>query len=721
MPRKPKQLKINDNQPMINEIKDNRVHFDRIDNTLAEKHYGYYLICSVSKSSQVKNSRTYISFKHKKEYYRYKAKQDNSIYKRTPVKNKTLILNNNKDYELLISDVIKRIFIEVKKLRLTESILEGLNYTISVFRSHKIKVNTLDEITIKYFRLVENSVVSTDNMVIKISASRFFNEVTKVNPSLGKQFFNFQIDNTKPYSNKRQNAALPSTVLYQLSFFAEKYFQEIMKKVKDFKEYSKMSFFSLENMLTTLMTEDRKGKSLFVRILLVKLKQELNIDASVLLYSENQILNMNKKDSVKAMNKRSELKKMSYSGVDILKKELNYSLTWFSELFPNYPYDKKVLSRYIGCTPSDIKTIKRTFVEYFDFPMKKLEEILFPSNHHIYSLYLCLLIELGVNQESLEFLEVIKDEDNKYKIKGDDVGLMVLIDVPKHRSNSNITIPIKNNSKLKKMIDFYVEWNTPLYNFSKSNQLLQYVGNGTKVLHQPVGVEKNFLTSYKLTSNNFFTRYEIIDTNNSRLDFIEHRAIRKSHLLQDFYKGKTEFERQMRKNHKSNETTKIYYENQNFEWMGVKKHKIAIAQNLVVGIFKGEVAREEHKTAKLILGPLADCKDNKKPSFHNAPSLKEEEYCTDWCKCLTQCDKSRVVPKIHGPVIYAWIDYMDKEKDKFFRIQDWEKEYLIDYQSACDTINYFENDEKDFCKNEFKKYSNFIQMRFQRVLKVKEN
>ena len=165
---------------------------------------------------------------------------------------------------------------------------------------------------------------------------------------------------------------------------------------------------------------------------------------------------------------------------------------------------------------------------------------------------------------------------------------------------------------------------------------------------------------------------------------------------------------------------KTYYENQNFEWKEAKKHKIALAQNLVVGIFRGEITREEHKSAKLFeVGPMADCKDNKHPTFDYAPNMKENEYCTDWTKCLTLCDKSFVIPKVHGPVIFAWIKYMDNRKEDFIREQDWEKEYLIDYQSAKDTIKNFTKEENDFCISERYKHLNFVQIKFSKTYKAK--
>ena len=137
------------------------------------------------------------------------------------------------------------------------------------------------------------------------------------------------------------------------------------------------------------------------------------------------------------------------------------------------------------------------------------------------------------------------------------------------------------------------------------------------------------------------------------------------------------------------------------------------------GIFKGEISREDHKTAKLINGPMADCKNNKAPTFGGSPNLKENEMCSDWTKCLTQCDKSCVIPKIHGAIIYAWIDHMKRQKEYFIREVDWEKEYLIDYDAAKDTVSYFTEDEQKYAKKNAYKHTGFIQMKFPRTIKEK--
>ena len=63
---------------------------------------------------------------------------------------------------------------------------------------------------------------------------------------------------------------------------------------------------------------------------------------------------------------------------------------------------------------------------------------------------------------------------------------------------------------------------------------------------------------------------------------------------------------------------------------------------------------------------------------------------------------------------------MEKEKEKFFKIQDWEKEYLDDYLSAKDTISYFDEIDKDYCKKEFYKHTRFIKMKFQRIVNTRK-
>lgn len=51
-----------------NFVEENRIHFDSNDELYANEHYGYYLICTIPKSSVVKNPRRYIYYKFKEQY-----------------------------------------------------------------------------------------------------------------------------------------------------------------------------------------------------------------------------------------------------------------------------------------------------------------------------------------------------------------------------------------------------------------------------------------------------------------------------------------------------------------------------------------------------------------------------------------------------------------------------------------------------------------------------
>ena len=344
-----------------------------------------------------------------------------------------------------------------------------------------------------------------------------------------------------------------------------------------------------------------------------------------------------------------------------------------------------------------------------------------PHSHDIYPLVLLLLIKHGINIEVLRSWK-IKKYDGKY-VLGDSLNLFTVIDGIKSRSNNVITTVIKNDSLEKKYIDLYLNIMNAkkLYEKYNGKYFFQYFGNG--VLQD--GLTKMFLQNIGLSPSSyaFYNKYEILDLDGNRIKKFNHKRLRVSHNYQQFLKGKTEYERQLKKNHKDGQTTLQHYEN-SAEWKGLKKHKIATTQNILVGIFKGKIIRSENyktiKALKLFNGALADCKNNKNPTFNNAPKLKENQVCSDWTKCLTQCEQSCVIPKIHGEVIYAWIKYLEEMKEEFISIKDWEKEYLIDYNSAINTISHFTDEEKRYSEENAYKHREFVKLRFNRIIKVKE-
>jgi hypothetical protein len=55
---------------------------------------------------------------------------------------------------------------------------------------------------------------------------------------------------------------------------------------------------------------------------------------------------------------------------------------------------------------------------------------------------------------------------------------------------------------------------------------------------------------------------------------------------------------------------------------------------------------------------------------------------------------------------------MEKEKERFYNILDWEKEYILDYEAAKIVFNDFTDEEKLFIINDYSDYSNIVKMRF---------
>lgn len=345
-----------------------------------------------------------------------------------------------------------------------------------------------------------------------------------------------------------------------------------------------------------------------------------------------------------------------------------------------------------------------------------------PFSHDVYPLILLLMMKHGMNFEVLKSWKVHKENDTY--VLGDSIGLFTVIDGVKNRSNSIITTVLENDSLEKKYIELYLNIMNAkqLYDKNSSKYFFQYFNSNASIQPQ---ITPHFFMNIALatTPYSFYKKYEVLNIDGKRIERLDHRRLRPSHNYQQFLQGKTEFERQIKKNHKDINTTATHYEN-SAEWKGLKRHKIAAVQNILVSIFRGEIIRSDNqmtiKALKLFNGPMADCKNNKNPTFKNAPKLKENQLCGDWTKCLSNCEQSCVIPKIHGPVIYAWINYLEIQKDEFLSMKDWEKEYQIDYDAALDTVSHFTKDEKEKAMQDSYKYKDFVKMKFQRILKTKE-
>lgn len=718
MARKLKQLKLN----LFTTIKNvdsvnNRLHIDTKDHVLSEEHYGFYLIGTLTNGRSHLNPRIYLSNQHKVEYYKEKAKT-NSSYKKNVKKNDVEVFDMDKNYLKFIQNFIQmkfsnEIFTEIK----TRHILLGL----SLYIKYLIKINkiylSIDEVKTSELSQVYSNYNNLNQSNIKY-LDLFFDQVGMPLKQIRFAKMNKKIVTRKL---KKEKNNISSSLIYQIETYIKDYFVNTKKAVEEYWNWSdefKSKFFMTQNdLLRTFfdlinMYPNRKN-NIFVQLLRSKLKYDFGINVDFLICS-----NLEQKQELEL--KKNQLEKLSLNGKNINIKNKKYAFFWLMEMFPKYPFDNTISIKYKNISQIKIKYIRDWLSNHFNMDFKTIVSQLYPQNNDIYPLYLLLLIKTGVNQEVLKDWKIRKNENEIYSIVADQLDMFTIIDGTKERSNSNISVVLQNNSLEKRYLDFYIKWATPIYNYSQNKKVFQYLNNSGGLSKKFQEIGNSFLENVKNSPTSFFKRYEVIDYKGQRVQEIDHTQVRKSHNYQDFLRGKAEFERQLRKNHKSIDTTKIYYENQNFEWEDSKKHKIALAQNLLVGIFKGKITREDHKTASLFIpGPMSDCKNNKHPTFDKALVLKDNEFCCDWTKCLTGCDKSCVIPKIHGPVILSWINYMDNQRKEFLRNEDWEKEYFIDYKAAEDTISHFKEAEIDFSKKEAYKHDNFVRMKFSRTVKIK--
>lgn len=705
MARQKRTLKYLEHLTIENE---NKIHYDLKDKLYADKHYGYYLLVKISESSNVKNTRKYFYFKYKSEFYISKKNSGYKSFFTKPIKGKSCILDNRMNHKELIFEIISIIFDDIKSEKLTESLLIAIGIVIDILEKKGIVLNS-----IKYFK-TEYQVLVYDTMEKnKIYKNQDKRDVTRLFSEFGILIDTFDLILPKRYgliTERNTLKELTSSMMYQLEYYSLKELAFIKEKVCIYASIveQKNKILSCQNLLNTLFEEKKQKlntKRIYHKLLIYKLSIDFNIDANVI---------FKKSPNKKELLIIEKLKKLSRDGIALFGEE-RYAVAWVKELFPYYPQNIELNKKYQKIT----KTLfaRKIILQEFGISVEEIDIYLYPGRITTYPLYLLLLIRTGLNSEVLLNWRINKI-NSKYKLCSDDLGFMIIVEGDKERSNSNVSCILKYDSDEMKFINFYLDWSKEIYNYSKNNRFFQYFNrNSSKEIKVEIFNSK-IIGYIKESPKSFFKKYKIFDIENKRVNFIDHRLIRKGHNFQEYLKGKSEFERQINKNHKGNITTKLYYENNSIEWTGLKKHKIARSQNLLVSIFKGNVLRNDSSVLKLFDGTMANCKDNKKPTYLNAINLKEGEFCIDWTKCLTNCEQACVIPKIHGPVIYAWIDYMLKQKGEFIKEDHWEKEYLYDYNAAIDTIKYFTEKEKEFSKKMMNKHHEFVKMVYRKKVKL---
>lgn len=708
--KKLKILSISNNNFSNTAVK--KIHLDYVDNLLSEEHYGKYIIIA---NNKVSTSRLYFSFNHYLEYYMAKKSCSNEIIFFPPKKSNFLILDNHKKYKILIESIIKNVFLVEEAKKTIKKEIYGLDIFLKMLNYFNIMLEKETSITIEHQESAYN--YCYDNKLTKSAHSnlrQFFGLIERIYPYLPA------IDSYEG-SRKESREALSSTVVFKLDYYARENLNTIIYRVEEYKkwlkEFDSDKLFSIGNLASTyysridLYGSKASGFNRTINEISIKL---YSIDLHCWKYIKKKEYYYNNEKEKKDHNHLLTIAKKGIN-IDIVNEKM--FAVWHKAIFPNFPFENNAKNEL-----KDIFTDRSRFIEKIIKRLKSQENItieiidiysrIFPTIHEVYPLILLLLAREGINTDTLFHWNIEKNFNTKSISLGNTSSIALVIEALKSKINTNQSTVIGNDSKQKKYIDFYLTWMKEYYFLSKSNQFLQYISESDyKIKEMKIS---NFISIFN-QSRYFLKKYNISDMNGKRINTIKHSRLRVYGNYATYLKGLNNFERQFVNGH-VNIDTQSYYEN-NVEWKEQQKYKISKIQNNIINIIRGKEVNS--KLSKLFEGPIADCSDPKNPTFIGYSKSKKNDICSSWTKCLTQCNKSFVIPNIHGPVIYAWISFMTKEKEEYIRESDWEKEYLIDYESAINVFSDFTSVESEFSKNNAYKYESFVQRRFYKNFKLK--
>lgn len=686
-------------------------HMDYVDNLLAKEHFGTYLIVKTTDADTWGN-RVYLLLNNQKEYYYERKKRGDKLFNKSPKISKNNLLDLYPSYNDFIKDTVSNIIPTIDGVDTVIQLLYGMGIFISVIDNYGLNLKSFQEINNEHHTLVYN--------YLKVSKDIHKSDMRYIRGFFGAVASRLEHFRTTKIARSVGNAnisrpAISTTLAYSISYYSEKELDLIITGVEEYKdwmkEFNKIELFSLKNLAKTYYESQTKSKMSF----------GITINSICISLYKIDLKFWYVRSRKKNLYKNEELKKHHMEMIEYSKDGINIDIVdekmyafWHKEIYPNWPYEQEINPKL---NTAKVKYFRYTYADKLNINISRFDAKIYPSSGELYPLILLLLIWEGSNIEVLQNWKVKKDSTGKYNV-GNETSLGLYIVSEKKRSNKLQEIMLESSSKIKKYVEFYLDWMTPLYTYYNKDRFFQYIYKKDK--NSPLREWRNgsYFANMKHSKDSLFYKYEIFDKNDNRIMFIDHTHIRPYVNYARALHGYNNFLRQMSLGHKNIDTQKHYMNST--EWEGDKQYKIAKTQNTIVRIIRGKTEKSDHDAAALFAGPFADCSDNKNPTFPNAPKLKSDEVCSDWFKCLSLCSKSRVIPFMHGPRIFSWKSYMEKKLEKYPIYADWEKEYSREYEAIISVINGFTEDEKKYSQENEYKYYGLAKYDFMKIRKFKK-
>ncbi len=686
-----------------------RPHFDSVYSHFAEEHYGKYLIVANNKGDKQPHNRFYLCHESMIELMgTYTSKKVSKLQLGTAKHHTFTRFSDKKELTWNILSVVTDSSMSRQTAKI---IISSLSLLYEIFCHENIEFNDMNELSGSYIDEIVKHVQGKGTYLK--SNLQYLAQLLRLIEANIKE--TFTVPDLRQYgiSGSRGVGTIPTLAIqWQLDIYAEQAIETHIKRVKQYQQWMKEldeigELFSLKNLAYTFFNnlDIMKSGAGAANIKIRKLAFNLH---GIELRCWKSHCHMNKYER----EREAELRNIGEGGINIAINDERMFAMWHKVILPNYPYENEILSQY-ACISENLEFWRANMSTKVGTSRTAFDAMIYPSYDEIYPLYLMVLCRTGINQGVVQDWRILKNENEKYCM-GIDSGMGRLVDGDKGRGNTEQTAAL--DRQLRRYVDFFTKWMTPLFDHSQDDHFFQNINIGYRHKNAFYSIIDSYILSSKKNrkQDTFYHTFPIMDEVilpdgkrlEKRVTWIHHDKIRKIKNLSEYLEGKDQYIRKMERGHKNLETEYIYQQSVDFD--EVKGHQIAMAQYKAVDVFMGKVDVEANPKLKIFTTPMSNCKNSKNPTYIGVKELHNNDVCTNWSKCLTSCDQSEVIAKTHGPVIVAWRNCMDDMHGLYPTDELWERVFYYDYQAAISTLESFSPDIVKVCEEKASKYADFV-------------
>lgn len=684
-----------------------RKHFDSVDSTFSEEHYGKYLVVKNTASNQQDHNRYYLNFETHLEFQEFNMSRKGPLVflKNNGITDTQLLSRFPEQHDFIWSELTLLIE-EFTSRRKVEVLLRGFGHLLSVFNKYKIALSSLEELDGDHLETLENDAKEGAYSRTTLKNCTGFLRLTIA--CYRKMLHIPALDKYGVQTSGKDELSL--AVSWQCDIYACQELDKTIQRVNEYRgwmrELKEMQapfhkeelahhggLFTMKNLVFTVFdnfdtfggVSGNLNKPFYKAI-----KQLYDIDLKDIRERAKQV-----------GGKEAEIRKLGEGGVNITVNDERMFAIWHKVIAPEYPFKKTILPQY-AFVQASLQHWRTHKSGSCGISLVEFDRRIIPDFQALYPLYLFSLCRSGLNQQPVLDWRVWMDEFGNYHL-GEDSGMGRIVDGYKGRGLAGGSIQSTAlDSKQCEYMEFWCDYAAPIYHHTADCHFFQYEEMGDVSILTTESI-KSILRQGK---SHFFYRNCITDMillkdgtpEEKRLYTIDHNKIRKIKNLSEYLEGKRQWERQYERGHQDVKTG-ITYE-MTAEFQGSKQHRIAKTLNVLVEYFRGRISSADNPKLEVFNGPLAHCHNPFEPDYVGAKKLRKNDVCTNWRKCLSECSQCQPVKQVHGPNIMAWRIVMEELRPVYADTKDWERMFLLDDMAAEAALKAceFSDEEQAICE-----------------------